>query len=79
MNSHAAHVLEVRQFCSRVIVLLAAGDDVNVPALAGQMKREIAQDLACRRMIGKEKPIEKDDALHHTRLRRSASSIPASS
>jgi hypothetical protein len=43
---------------------LRAGDDVHVLAGRGQMKGEIGKYLACRRMIGKEIPIDENQARH---------------
>src|SRR5262249_37196976 len=53
-----------RQARLRIIVELAARDDMHVPSQCGKVKREAAHDLAGRGMIGKEEAIEEDDALH---------------
>lgn len=51
-----------RQRGGRLVIGLAAGDDMHVLALIGQVKREIAQQLARRRVVRKEVAIKKDDA-----------------
>ena len=51
------------------IIELPAGNHMRLDPGAGQMESEVAEKLTCRRMVGKEDSIEKDDALHWGRHR----------
>ena len=51
----------------RIVIKLAARDDVNVIAATRQIKRQIAKHLAGRGMVRKEEAIEEDDARHAAR------------
>src|ERR1700761_5671797 len=62
MNTDAVQPSVRRQGRMRVIIALAAGDDVNVETIVAEIKSEIAHDLACRRVVRIEITIENDQA-----------------
>jgi len=64
-----AHGLVGWKLRIRFIIELSAGNDVRVDPAAGQMESEVAEKLAGRGMIGEEKTIEKDDAVHLSAVR----------
>jgi hypothetical protein len=53
-----------RQACSRIVVALLTGDDVNVVSVAGQMESKVAENLTGGGVVGVEEAVEKNDALH---------------
>jgi hypothetical protein len=50
--------------CIRLIVKLAACDDVRVDPRPGQMESEISENLASCGMVGKKEAVKKNYALH---------------
>ena len=64
MDVHPVDDLFAGKDRARLLVKLPAGDDVHDVARACQVKREVADDLACGGMIRMEEAIEEDDAGH---------------
>jgi hypothetical protein len=46
----------------RLVVKLPTGDDMHIGAGFRQMERQIAQDLTCRRVVGRKVLIDEDDS-----------------
>ena len=67
MDRDTADFFGCRQARPRVVVALLAGDDMDVTSDTGQMKSEIAENLAGGGMVREEEAVEENDALHEDR------------
>ena len=73
MHAHAFDHLFRGQARRRILVALPAGDHVHLPPAAREMQCEIRQQLARRREIGTEIPVD-EDQLHGAAPRRTTQS-----
>src|SRR5262245_38393967 len=65
IDLHALNAIARGQRRYWIIVKLSAGDDTNPLSALSQVKGQITEDLAGRRMIRKEVSIEEDDPRSH--------------